>query len=206
MKYKRVFALLLLTLPVQAFGQTIEARAGVLFSMPLVEDAGAHAGVGNQYGVELTGPVTLNLAPTPLLSLSVLLPMRERMTLEVGGTYGLGKLVASDAVTEWDVQNTGLVSAVIDMRYQYRESIDLLAGVGGTKFFSEKKGVFSEGSSIMPLIEVGAGARRGFGPVILSLDARLQSHSFGTPVLRRDGGSDGNVVRGSIQLGVRGAR
>lgn len=204
MKFRRLFALLLLTLPVPALAQTIEARAGLLFSMPLVEDAGGHAVLGERY--DLTGPVKLSLAPTPLLSLSLLMPLRERMTLEVGGTYGLGKLVASDAVSDWDVQNAGLVSAVVDVRYQYSDVIDFLAGLGGTKFFSESKGVFSEGSSVMPLIEVGAGARRGFGPVILSLDARLQTHTFGTPALRRDGGSNGNVVRGSVQLGVRGAR
>jgi len=206
MKYRRLFALLLLLLPVPALAQRIEARAGVLFSMPLVEDEGGHIGIGNRYGVELTGPVTLSLAPTPLLSLSLLVPMRERTTIEFGGTYGLGKLVASDAVSDWDVQNTGLVSAVLDVRYQYTDVVDFIAGVGGTKFFSEKKGVFAEGSSLLPLVEVGAGAQRGFGPVILSLDARLQTHSFGTPVLRRDGGSDGKVIRGSIQLGVRGAR
>jgi hypothetical protein len=206
MKYRRLIALLLFTLPAPVLAQTVEARAGVLLSMPLVEDAGGHVLIGNWSNVELTGPVKLSLAPTPLVSLSLLLPLREKMTLELGGTYGLGKLVASDTVSSWDVQNAGLVSAVVDVRYQYSSIIDLMAGVGGTKFFSESKGVFAEGSGIMPLIEVGAGARRGFGPVILSLDARLQTHTFGTPALRRDGASDGKVMRGSIQLGVRGAR
>jgi len=53
----------------------------------------------------------------------------------------------------------------------------------------------------MPLLEAGAVTRLPAATLPVHLSVRLQSHTFATPALRREGSSDGKPVRLLVQLG-----
>ena len=90
------------------------------------------------------------------------------------------------------------------MRHQYWSRVALHGGLGLTRFFSESTGIFSQGSDLLPLLELGASTTIPVGALPIRAGARLQTHTFGTPALQRDGVSDGRVIRLLLQVGIGG--
>ena len=179
-----------------------DAKIGVVFSSRLVRDAGASRIVGDSIPVDFASPVDVTLRPAPVITLSAGYPLRERSAVELSASYGLGRIVASDGRTEWDVQDAGMATAVVGLRHGLRPWLNLHGGLGATQYVSESRGLFAEGSDIQPLLEIGASTEFDL-PVRVLLDARLQAHSFGTAALREDGADSGRIVRLLIQGGVR---
>lgn len=184
-----------------------DAKLGVVFSSRLVRDNVASVVVGREIPVGFAPPVELELSPAPVITLSAGYPLRPRSSVEASASYGLGRIVARDATSEWDVQEAGLATAAVGLRHTLSPWLDLHGGVGVTKYVAESRGIFAAGSDVHPLVEFGASTQLDL-PVKVLFEARMQAHSFGTAALRRDGGSNGQVLRLLLQTGVRagGAR
>jgi hypothetical protein len=150
------------------------------------------------------GPLKLKLAPAPVASVGIVQDVSPRAAVELMGSVAVSRLRAETREDEWDTQDVSLASLNASVRYQYHPRIYLHGGLGVTRFLSEDTGVFSEGSSFLPMIELGASTTIPAGALPIRAGVRMQTHTFGTPALRRDGGSDGRVVRLLIQAGIGG--
>lgn len=184
-----------------------DAKLGILFSSRLVRDGVASSLVGREIPVGFVSPVDVELRPAPVITLSAGYPLRGRSAVEVSASYGLGRIVAQDATSEWEVQDAGLATAVVGIRQSVYDWLDVHGGIGVTKYVAESRGIFVGGSGIQPVLELGASTEVDL-PVKVLFETRLQAHNFGTEALRRDGGNDGQVLRVVVQGGVRagGAR
>lgn len=192
--------LLLFMLPAGVHAQHIEARIGVFASTTLVRDDGASATLQRVLGSS-TRVTSLRLAPAPMASVLVTTEMGVKTTLEAGLSAGYSQLRASNGTQEWNAQGTTTAGLSVGLRYRYWPRVSFTGGVGVTRFFSAKRGIFSEGSSLNPLAEAGTVIELPV-PAPLHVAARVQTHTFGTPALRREGATDGKPLRFLLQLGV----
>ena len=172
-----------------------------MVSSVLVRDEAATAGLARALGATVLGPTDLKLAPAPAASAVMVGNLGTRTQVEVNGTFALSKLRASNEEADWEVQDVSVATATVGVRYQRWSRIALTAGAGATHFFTDDAGIFSEGNGLMPLVEVGALAKIPAGAVPLLAAVRLQSHTFGTPALRREAASEGKPVRLLVQVG-----
>ena len=169
-----------------------------------MRDEGATTGLGNALGATVLAPTELKLAPAPAASALLVSSIGKRTQLEVSGMFAYSKLRASNEGGDWDVQDVSVATVTVGGRYQKWDRVALSAGAGATHFFSDDRGIFSEGNGLMPLVEVGALARIPAGTLPLHLTVRLQSHTFGTPALRREAAGEGKPVRLLVQVGFGG--
>ena len=200
-------ALLALAFAVHAHAlsaQRVEARLGALISSTLVEDLGATAALRFNIPVDYTSPVKIKLAPAPVASVGLVQDLNTRASLELIGSVAVSKLRVQSQDTEWDMQDVSLAALAASVRYAYRPRINLHGGIGLTRFISESAGIFSEGIGTEPLLELGVSTSVPVGALPIRGGLRLQTHTFGTPALRRDGASDGRVLRLLIQVGIGG--
>jgi hypothetical protein len=181
--------------------QHFEARLGVMVSSVLVHDEAATAGLARALGATVLGPTDIKLAPAPAASAVMVSNLGARTQVEVNGTFALSKLRASNEEADWEVQDVSVASATVGVRYKRWSRVALTAGAGATHFFTDDTGIFSEGNSLMPLVEIGAFANVPVGTVPLHAIVKLQSHTFGTPALRREGAGEGKPVRLLVQVG-----
>lgn len=202
MRLLRVAAWCTLLVAQSAAAQRFEARIGILASSTLVRDDGATGSLARALRETILAPTKLTLAPAPAASALLVAGLGRRTVAEVNGTVALSKLRASNEDQEWDTQNVSLATLTVGVRYEYRRNIWLTGGFGATHFIADSRGIFSDGSGLMPLIELGALSRIPVGSVPLHATVRVQTHTFETPALRRDGGSQGRPVRLLVQLGV----
>ncbi len=184
--------------------QRIEARFGALFSSTLVEDLGAEPRLVSQYPADYQGPVRLQLAPAPLAAVAVLKDISPRMSLELAGMLAISKLRAKSRTDEWDVQDVSVAALTVGIRYLAWPRLTVHSGIGVTRFFSESSGIFREGNRGLPLLEIGASTRIPAGALPVRVGVVLQTHTFGTPALRSERGSDGRVARVLLQAGIGG--
>jgi hypothetical protein len=179
-----------------ASGQRLEARLGTL-----VRDEGSSGALQRALSLDSSSPTELRLAPAPAASVLLVHPLTARVALEGHGMLAMTRVEARNREAEWNAQDVSVASAGVGLRYQYRRFLSLNAGIGATHFFTDSRGIFSDGSTVMPLLEAGAVTRLPAGTLPVHLSMRLQSHTFGTPALRREGSSDGKPVRLLVQLG-----
>jgi hypothetical protein len=184
--------------------QQLEARLGVLLSTPLARDLGASASLIQRIPANYRGPVSLELAPAPVATVGLVHGLAARTSLELMGSVAVSKLDAQSADVEWHTQDVSLAAVALSVRYQYMQRINLHGGIGLTRFFSESTGIFNAGSDVLPLIELGASTMVLVGALPVRGGARLQTHTFGTPALRRAGATNGRVGRLLIQVGIGG--
>lgn len=196
------FGLILLALSSSSLsGQRLEARLGILVSTTLVRDEGSSGALQRALNLDSSSPTELRLAPAPAASVLLVHTLTTRTALEGHGMLAISRLEASNREAEWNAQDVSVASWGVGLRYQYRRYLALSGGIGATHFFTDSRGAFSDGSSIMPLLEAGAVARWPAGNLPVHFSVRLQSHTFGTPALRREGATDGKPVRLLLQLG-----
>ena len=184
--------------------QRLEARLGGLVSSTLVEDLGANTVVQQLIRANYSSPVKVKLAPAPVASVGLVQDLNARASLELMGSVAVSKLRAESQSDEWDMQDVSLAALSATVRYAYRPRINLHGGIGITRFFSEATGIFSEGIGTEPLLELGVSTSVPVGALPIRGGVRLQTHTFGTPALQRDGASDGRVMRVLIQVGIGG--
>ena len=184
----------------QLAAQQLEARVGFMASTALVRDDGASNALARALGNIATDVTELKLRAAPVASVLVASGIGGRAALEGSMSLGFSQLIASNAESSWDAQNVTIGSLSVGVRYEYWRNIWLNGGVGVTRFFSDSRGIFSEGSSLNPLLEAGVMTRL---PINLPMHvaARIQTHGFGTAALRREGAGDGKTLRFMLQLG-----
>ena len=197
LRYLLVLAALV---PAAAHAQRIEARLGLFGSTTLVRDEGTSTALQRVLGTE-TRVTSMKLRVAPMASVLFTNALSERAVLEAGLSAGLTQLRASSGEQEWDAQSATVAGLGVGLRYRYWPRVWLTGGVGVTRFFSDSRGIFSEGSSINPLIEGGAFIELPLS-FPLHVAARVQTHTFGTPALRREGANDGRPLRFVAQLGI----
>lgn len=184
-----------------ASAQRLEARLGILVSTTLVRDEGSSGALQRALTLNSTSPTELRLAPAPAASVLLVHSLTARAALEGHGMLAISRLEARNRQAEWNAQDVSVASWGLGLRYQYLRFLSLNGGIGVTHFFTDSRGIFSDGSSIMPLLEAGAVTRLPAATLPVHLSVRLQSHTFGTPALRREGSNDGKPVRLLVQLG-----
>lgn len=200
---------------VQGQGVTLEARAGVALSTPLVRDAVADADV---YRAIFGGPVThlaeevrVGARVAPVVGLAVRMALRREVSLEVAGGWTFTELVGRQGDESWRIQDLGIGHGVVALRYDVTERHHVRGGLGGIRYTSEARGLFRDGGELRPLVEVGGGVGWRAGGVRIGLDVAGQAHGFGTTAFRSAGGSgvrgaDGTVFRLAVQAGITRAR
>ena len=182
--------------------QRVEARIGVMAGTTLVHAEAASPALERALGNIITEATDLELRPAPVASVLLVLDLAPRTALEGSASAGLSKLRAANSESSWPGQTLTLAALGLGVRYHYHPSISINGGVGVTRFFSDSRGIFSQGGSANPLLEAGLRYRLPIKSAPLHLAARVQTHRFGTPALRREGASDGNATRFLLQLGV----
>ena len=187
-----------------AMAQRLEARVGAMVSSTLVEDLGPSPFLVQRIPADYLSPVRVKLLPAPIASVGVVHDLSTRTALELTGSLAVSTLRAETEVNEWDMQDVSLAALSVSVRYQYWQRIALHGGLGITRLFSESTGIFSQGSRILPLLELGASTTIPLGALPIRAGARLQTHTFSTPALQRDGVSDGRVIRLLLQVGIGG--
>ncbi|MGH7461347.1 MAG: hypothetical protein ACREMA_10005 [Longimicrobiales bacterium] len=184
--------------------QRLEVRLGALASTALVEDLGPNSALARRIPADDQGPVRLGLAPAPIATVGVVHDLSSHASLELMGSVAVSKLRAQTRDDEWDTQDISMAALTAGVRYQYRPRLYLHAGLGLTRFFSEDTGIFVDGTGMLPLLELGVSTSIPLRALPLRAGARIQTHTFGTDALRRDGASDGRVARLLLQVGLGG--
>ena len=200
---------LLLCITNSAFGQStfpthtsVQLRIGAFYATPLIKDLVSSQAVDDSIPGTRAQEITLQQKLAPIATIAVRFPMRAKTLLELNASVARTKVRGQDEYQTWDAATTTVANLVLGFAYLYRNAIGVHAGVGMTRLFADETGVFTTGNSIKPVIEGGlsGGFRAGGRPI--EIDARVQSHSFGTTTLRDNGGSDGNVLRAILQIGT----
>jgi hypothetical protein len=182
-----------------------ELRAGVITSSALAQDEVANPSLIALLGDSFDGPVRAEAATAPIVQFSVLLPLRQRTTLDIAAGWTFSRIDAVDAAGRRDVQRFGAGQLTLGIRYAFAAPADAGCGFGMLRYFADG-GLFEGGTQIAPLVECGAGVRFG-GARGFVLRAIGQAHRFRTPVLRDAGAQTGSVLRMSVQAGIAtGAR
>lgn len=150
------------------------------------------------------GPISLELAPAPVATVGLVHGVATRTSLELMGSVAVSRLNAHSQDDKWRTQDVSLAALSASVRYEYWTHVNLHGGIGLTRFFSESTGIFNEGSDVLPLLELGVSIGLLLGALPVRVGARLQTHTFGTPTLRRAGATNGRVGRLLIQVGIGG--
>jgi len=168
-----------------AAAQRLEVRAGMVLSSALAHDAIAQG----------SSPVTVRARLAPLAGAAALVPLRERLLLEVGAAVALSRLRAQDGLASRDVQSLTVVQALVGVRYGQAGRPYLRAAAGGVRYFSADRGVFAGGAGVNPALEAGAGWTRRAGAWRLGAELAGQLHPFDPPALEAAGAEKGGVRR-----------
>ena len=104
--------------------------------------------------------------------------------MELTGSLAVSTLRAETEVNEWDMQDVSLAALSVSVRHQDWQRIALHGGLGITRLFSESTGIFSQGSRILPLLELAHPPQFHVGALPIRAGARLQTHTFSTPAHR----------------------
>ena len=181
---------------------SIQFRIGAMIATPLVKDEVATSTVDDSIPVARSHGITVQQQPAPIATLALRLPVRAGTQLEVSAAAAHSAVQGDDGIATWQAPSATVGNLTIGLGYLYRHVVALRGGVGFTKLFAAQRALFAKGNSIRPLIEAGASTGVSVAGHVIELDARVQSHSFGTGTLRDNGASDGNVLRAVLQIGT----
>jgi hypothetical protein len=180
--------------PARAQAGSIEVRAGVVASTPLVEDLVAPT----------AAPVRVAIAPSPLLVGAFVQPLKKggQFEAELGWTFG--SLEADDAPDGGgrEIDALGVGHASVAYRHRFTPMLHARAGVGALSYRTSGDGIFEGEPAMRPFVMAGGGAAFSLARVRLSVDVFAQAHKFGTSGIRAAGGTDGSVARYGATLGV----
>ncbi|HEX7090654.1 MAG TPA: hypothetical protein VF192_11010 [Longimicrobiales bacterium] len=193
-----------LLVPCRALAQdgfSLEARAGVVVSTPLVEGAAA-------LPADPTRGQAFEAVPAvaPLLVVAGRTGLKEGLALEVSAGWTFGRLEGRQGRETWEAGDLGVGHAVVALRRRLGERFHVRGGIGVIGYRSDS-GVFGGTNRVQPLLEVGGGAGVALGGARVSVTALGQAHPFGSVALRDGLGSgtrgvDGMVYRFALQVGV----
>lgn len=190
-------------LPLSAQRMELHARAGVAVSSPLVRDAIAVATMTEAVGAPVDDEARAFPAPAPVMGGSARVFFWPDVALEAGVDWAWSELRAEDGAGARRVQGMGVLQGGFGVSWAVRPALELGAGAGFLSYRTAERGLFAGGSDVSPTLE----ARIGWMPSLwsrrITVLGSVQTHRFGTPALRREGGSDGAVTRLGLTARVR---
>ena len=124
---------------------SIEARAGVVVSTPLVEGAAA-------LPLDPTREQAFRAVPAvaPLLVVAGSTGLEERLSLEVSAGWTFGRLEGRQGREAWEAGELGVGHAVVALRRRLGERFHVRGGVGVIGYRSDS-GVFGGADRVRPL-------------------------------------------------------
>jgi hypothetical protein len=191
-----------LALSQRAAAQSVEVRLGALYATPLIKDAVSSRAVNDSIPGPRSSGIQLQQKIAPVATVALHLPTRGKSDIEVSAAVAHSMLEGDDGMEKWDVAGVTTGNLVVSLGYRSSQLITLHAGVGVTKLFAKQTALFTSGNSIKPLAEFGVSAGKRIANRELHLDARVQTHAFGTATMRDNNLSDGSVLRGIVQVGT----
>ncbi len=197
-----LLVMLIVGFPASAAAQSVvfEPRVGVVFSGPLVEDSLILPIEDDDR--ERSAPVRAIPDPAPVVSLELRAPSGRSVEMRAEAGLTFARLRGEDAAAEWDIQDLRVAHAIFGVRYDLASTVHVQGGLGGIRYSSSGRGIFSEGAELKALLQAGAGTTLPVGGHVVTLGASGQWHRFSTFALRREGGLDGAVWRALLQIGV----
>ncbi|HEY0304445.1 MAG TPA: hypothetical protein VGC44_05715 [Longimicrobiales bacterium] len=181
-----------------------QVRVGAAAFSPLVDDKVRSRAVADSIDADASETVSVRQQIAPAIAVAGLFPLRDRTDLEVSAAVATSTAKGEDDFESWDVATVTVANVLLGISYDYRPNIAAHGGVGFTRLFGGGDGMFAEGNSIKPLIELGASVVMPFNPAA-RLDARVQTHRFATQSLRDEDAEEGSVFRvlltGSYTIG-----
>jgi hypothetical protein len=186
------------------FGQPVRAtvRLGAAASSTLVEDAMATPGLRQRLGTALDGSVRAWAAPGPLVEAGVELGLKPGVRLGGLVSWQGSSLQVEDGAGTRRVQDLSLLGGLLEVGYQVRQPLELVAGAGVLGYRSEDRGIFEDGADVAPFARAGALASLPWRGHALRLGGFLEGHPFGTSAIRRLGGENGLVLRYGVQASL----
>jgi hypothetical protein len=182
-------------------GLSIEVRAGVVVSTPLVEGTA-------MLPTDPTRGQAFEAVPAaaPLLTIAGRTALEKGLSLEVSAGWTFGRLEGRQGGETWDAGAVGVGHGVVALRQRIGERFHVRGGVGVIGYRSDS-GVFEGADRVRPVMEAGGGAELILGGARVSISALGQVHPFGSLALRQGRGSgtqglDGTVYRLALQAGV----
>jgi hypothetical protein len=140
-------------------------------------------------------------APGPAFAAGLRFAARPKVVVEAEVGWAPTQLRVSENAGTRDVQSMSQVGALLGASWQLRDGLEMGGAAGVVTYLTDDRGLFAEGSSVAPVLRGHLGLRMPWWQQRLSLRAAAQIQRFGTPAIRRIGGTDGVVTR--IDIGAR---
>jgi hypothetical protein len=193
-----------LMFPSAAAAQRVDvyARAGVVGSTALVTDHVADA-LPDSLNLSVDDEVRAVPAPGVAVAGGARVAFWPAVSLGLDVEWTTTELEADDGVSSRAVQDLSVLQTVVSASWRVRPALELGGGAGLIWYRTEERGLFRGGSDTSPLLEMRAGWTPAFWDGRVALIGAAQTHRFGTPVMRDEGGQDGGVVRLSVSARIR---
>jgi hypothetical protein len=197
------FFVLLCAVPVSAQRGGAYVVLGAAASSPLVRDGVATPELRRRAAGVVQSEV--RVAPTAAVQAGGgwRVPVRERVALEVEVLWSPAQLGADEDGQRRDLQRIHVLQAALGTTLRLRGGIEAGAGAGVIGYATARQGIFAEGASATPVVRAHAAVVLPGLNGRLAVRAAAHAHRFGTPALRRAGGTDGTVRRYDVGARLR---
>jgi hypothetical protein len=196
------FLYLLLPTPVAAQLVSVHGRAGLTASSPILIDQVATPAMSQLLGARVDGEVRVVPGRGLTVGGGVRAEFWPRIGLTADVDYTATELQADDGSGTRAIQDLGMLQGLVGVNWSVRPAIEVGGAAGLLWYITDERGLFAEGSDTSPVAE----ARLAWTPGLLhgrvAVTGAAQTHRFGTPVIRAEGGQDGIVMRYTIAARV----
>jgi hypothetical protein len=197
------FFLCLMVADASAQRLSVHGRAGLTASTSILTDQVATPAMAQLLGARVDEEVRVVPAPGLTVGGGVRTAFWPRVGLTADVDYTVTELQAEDGSGTRGIQDLGMLQGLVGVNWSVRPSVELGGAAGLLWYRTEERGLFAEGSDTSPVAE----ARLAWTPSLLdgrvAVTGAVQTHRFGTPVIRAEGGQDGIVIRYTLAARVR---
>jgi hypothetical protein len=197
------FFIYLLAAPLHAQRTSLYARAGMAGSSPILTDQVATPAIAQLLGARIDQELEVVPAAGLALAAGARFAFWPRIGLVADLEYAMSELQAREDDGTRAIQDLALLQATVGFDWSIRPRIELGGAAGLLWYLTDDRGIFTEGADTSPLVEARAAWTPGLLGGRVALVGAVQTHRFGTPVIRAEGGEDGNVTRFSLTARVR---
>jgi hypothetical protein len=194
---------LLVPPPAAAQSPVVWVRGGVTASSTVVRDLVASPQVRQLLGGRVDEDVRLTAAPGATLGAGVRVPLRPGLALDAGADWTRTELRVTDAGGTRPLQDLSVVQGSAGVSRILGRRLELGAAVGVVHYDTERRGLFSEGSRLAPMVEGRAAWTLPVASQRIALAGSAQLHRFITPAMTQAGGEEGMVGRFALMARVR---
>jgi hypothetical protein len=197
------FMYLLSVQPLSAQRIGVHVRGGVTASTPLLTDQVATPAMAQLLGATIDEEVQVTPSTALTLGCGVRAAFWPRIGLTADVDYTVSELVAEDDGGTRTLQDLGVVQGTVGLSWAVRPWLEVGGGAGLLWYLTDDAGLFAQGADTSPVAELRVGWTPAFAGGRVAVVGSAQTHRFGTPIIRAEGGQDGNVTRYGIMARVR---